>query len=107
MHFKDNTLFLTHFPDNKDAQAIKQSGITKLVYLNYCSKCKKPHSDWKKNTKCKSCKGAISLLVFSDVKIKKYSDLKDKYTKTGSVKIDLKKYYAQSQTWLKFHEFVV
>ena len=39
----NNTLFSTHFPDNKDAQAIKQSGITKLVYLNNCSKCNKLH----------------------------------------------------------------
>lgn len=80
--YKNNKLFSTHFPDNKDAQAIKQGGITELFYLNNCSKCNKSHLEWSKNA-CEKCKGAISLLILSNVTIKKYS--LDK----ASVKIDL------------------
>ena len=85
---KNNTLFLTHFPDNKNAQAIKQYGITKLVYLNNCSKCNKSHLEWSKNA-CEKCKGAISILIFSNVAIQKYSQHKNKNNNTKSLKINL------------------
>lgn len=80
--YKNNKLFSTHFPDNKDAQAIKQGGITEIFYLNNCSTCNKSHLEWSKS-KCKECKGAISVLILSNVSIKKYSD------DTAIVKIDL------------------
>ena len=95
--YKNNKLFSTHFPDNKDAQAIKQGGITELFYLNNCSKCNESHLEWMSkpppqptNTlqpptppPCE-CKETISLLILSFVSIKKYSLDKE------SVKISLK-----------------
>lgn len=77
---KNSTIYLTHFPYYKDALAIKQSGITKLFYLNNCSKCKKQHTECEKN-QCKKCDETISLLSSrndgkSKFEIKKFSDEK-------------------------------
>lgn len=92
---KNNIIFLTNFPDNKDAQAIKQSGINKLIYLNSCSKCKQDCCKWRIN-QCDKCFGAISLLSFTNVQITKFSELKHKniVKNLGATWVfDLKEYY--------------